>query len=145
MEPIEWVLAGSYRRLAPHSGDVDLLIKKTDDITLSFVLSLLKTIIVAKLDEGITKFMGIMRIDDHVAHRIDIRLIDPSSWAYGLFYFTGSKNFNQYARRQAIKLGMTLNEYGLYKGFDSTSLYAKTERDIFKHLQLSYLDPQDRI
>ncbi|HSW76893.1 MAG TPA: nucleotidyltransferase domain-containing protein [Candidatus Saccharimonadales bacterium] len=144
---IEWMMVGSYRRQCPQSSDVDVLIKRTPlSMTMDTIVDLLKSVLVAILAKGHSKLMGIMRLSPHdVAHRIDIRIIDEPSWPYGLLYFTGSKNFNQYSRKRAIELGMTLNEYGLYQGYDETSLFAKTERDIFKHLQLDYLDPKDRI
>ena len=45
-------------------------------------------------------------------------------------------------RRKAKKLGYKLNEYGLYKNDDKIEI--KSEKDIFKKLEMHYLKPKDR-
>ena len=46
-------------------------------------------------------------------------------------------------RNKAIKLGLKLNEYGLFDA-DNNIIELKTEKDIFKYLDINYLEPQDR-
>ena len=88
--------------------------------------------------------MGILRLgSEYIGHRIDIRIIEDESWAYGLLYFTGSKNFNIYLRQSAKKLQLTLNEYQLYN--NNSKYPATTEHDIFKHLNIPYVDPCNRL
>jgi DNA polymerase/3'-5' exonuclease PolX len=143
---VKYELVGSYRRQMPSSGDVDILIEKQEHIDMNSILDMLKNVIVGTLAKGPEKFMGIMRIDEtFIAHRIDIRLIEPSKWYYGLLYFTGSKNFNIYMRKKAIEQGMSLSEYGLYAGYELKILPADSEEDIFKHLHVPYMTPQDRV
>ena len=48
-------------------------------------------------------------------------------------------------RKKAIEQGMSLSEYGLYAGYELKILPADSEEDIFKHLHVPYMTPQDRV
>jgi hypothetical protein len=50
---------------------------------------------------------------------LDLRVIEEQSYAAVLQHFTGSKEHNIALRKEAIKKGYTLNEYGLFE--DSAS------------------------
>jgi DNA polymerase lambda len=141
---IKWSIAGSYRRAEPSSGDIDVLVESRPDLNMDGLISLLQPILPAKLAQGPTKYMGIVRIDEqHNGHRIDIRLIDPVSFAAALLYFTGSQRFNILMRQRAIELGYTLNEYGLYdkQGIPQP---VTSEEDIFRLLRVKYIPPVER-
>ena len=143
--PIRWDIAGSFRRKKESSGDVDLLIQTGDNLGMDKILELLSPIIVAPLATGPTKFMGILRLsDDYNGHRIDIRLLVPPCYAYGLMYFTGSQKFNILMRRRAMEYNLTLNEYTLYDDATGIEHPAQTEEEIFEHLGLTYLSPDLR-
>ena len=49
------------------------------------------------------------------AHRLDMRWFTYDSFYPALLYFTGSDMFNVQMRTSALKLGFTLNEYGIYR------------------------------
>ena len=88
--------------------------------------------------------MGVCKIPQFAQYmRIDIRLVTPQQYPYAILYFTGSKNTNTFMRNKAIKLGLKLNEYGLFDA-DNNIIELKTEKDIFKYLDINYLEPQDR-
>jgi len=57
-------------------------------------------------------------------------------------YFTGSKAHNIALRQRAIDRGLLLNEYGLLDGDDVVA--AKTEKAIYKALDLPYIPPPMR-
>lgn len=138
------VIAGSYRREEPDSGDIDVLVVSGTGVNMNMILENIKPLIVGTLAKGHTKFMGILRINDNYwGRRIDIRLIEPSSFAYALLYFTGSQRFNILCRQRAQELGMILNEYGLYE--NGESLAADNEGDIFSQLRIGYLEPWERV
>jgi DNA polymerase (family 10) len=59
-------------------------------------------------------------------------------------YFTGSKSHNVTLRQRALKMGMTLNEYGLVRLEDDKLVAGKTEADIYKKLGLDYIPPEMR-
>lgn len=116
---LEATICGSYRRQEPTSGDIDILVtNKKDTILDNTILIKLIAFLHDKdflLDDlttaGTTKYMGVCI----GSRRIDIRLIARESYPAGLLYFTGSKDFNTRVRSKALKEGMTLEEYGLYK------------------------------
>ena len=91
------------------------------------------------------KFMGVGRCprSDEPYYRIDIEFLPEEEFAYGLLYFTGSKDFNREIRQHAKNMGYTLNQHGL-KNKNGDYIKAKTEEDIFKILDLQYLEPKKR-
>lgn len=141
---INFVIAGSFRREEPSSGDIDVLVESRPDINMEGLISILQPILPAKLALGPTVYRGIIRLsDDYPGHRIDIRLIPGDNWYPALMYFTGSQYFNILMRQRAIELGYTLNEYGLYK--NNVAQPINSEEDIFKILKVSYIPPIQRI
>lgn len=142
---LQWVIAGSYRRGEPDSGDIDILIRGEPDISLADIVDRLKAagIIAGDLAQGRAKYFGILRLPQYNAHRIDLQFIPPQNWAYGLLYFTGSAQFNILMRQRAEQLGLRLNEYGLYNA-EGVSLPAQTEQDVFNSLGVRYLTPEER-
>lgn len=140
---IKWAIAGSYRRGEPSSNDIDVLVEARPDLNMDGLIQILQEYLPATLAKGPTKFMGILRISDQYnGHRIDIRLIERAEWPAALMYFTGSQRFNILMRQRAIDLGMTLNEYGLFK--NGIPMPLNTEEDIFKLLNVKYLSPVQR-
>src|SRR6185295_8124403 len=45
---------------------------------------------------------------------------------------------------RAKRMGYKLNEYGLFRISDDTSVAGKTEQDIYKALGLAYIEPEMR-
>jgi DNA polymerase/3'-5' exonuclease PolX len=162
-------ICGSYRRELDTSGDIDVLITHPDlendeDIENTgqqYLIDLVDKLTHAKLlvdhltTLGTTKYMGICRLTSKSkGRRIDIRFVARDDYAPALLYFTGSKNFNQKMRAEALKLGYTINEYGIYKlikkdGIQTNKkgikIITKTEEDIFKLVKMDYLEPKNRI
>jgi len=143
---IEWIIAGSYRRLEPQSSDIDILIKERPDINLNDIVNLFNSygILVGTLAQGPSKYLGILQIPGLNAHRIDLLIISPDRWPYAVLYFTGSQRFNILIRQRAKNMGLRLNEFGLT---DTTSLTYESvsEENIFEHLKLEYLKPEERV
>lgn len=46
--------------------------------------------------------------------QVDLRVVPLAAWGSALMYFTGSKEHNVRLRERALKLGLTLNEWGLF-------------------------------
>ena len=140
---VYWAIAGSYRREELTSGDIDILVRRDCGVDISRLVEAISPLIVATLASGDTKYMGIMRLSMwHVARRIDIRLINPSSWGCALQYFTGSKEFNVRLRNVAIAQSMSLSEYALTH--QGQTIPTATEEDIFTTLSVKYVPPRDR-
>ena len=81
---------------------------------------------------------------EFVVESSDIRVFPAKSWGSGLFYFTGSKNFNIQMRKIAIKKGYKLNEYGLFDKKSEKMIAGKTEEEICKKLGVKWVRPEER-
>ena len=72
---------------------------------------------------------------------------EPGAFAAALMYFTGSKEHNTALRGRAKRMGLKLNEYGLFREDDEEQkkpLAAKNEADLYRHLGLAYIPPELR-
>jgi DNA polymerase/3'-5' exonuclease PolX len=145
------VICGSYRRKKETSGDVDVLIYNGDGLR-TFLNALVKENFLVdhltSLEKSTTKYMGMCRYNNTV-RRIDIRFIPIEHLPSALLYFTGSGEFNKRMRKEALKCGYTINEYGIYKldteGNKGDSVYVSNEEDIFKVIGMDYLEPHLRV
>jgi DNA polymerase beta len=148
-------ICGSYRRGLPESGDIDILIsnpsfyenieneKFLDKIVKDLKKS--KFIIDYLTKDGNTKFMGVCKLNDgKIGRRIDIRVVNYSSYFTSLLYFTGSKNFNVYLRNKSLENNYSLNEYSLTDLNNNTKIILKSEGEIFEILKIPYLNPLER-
>jgi len=143
---INFVIAGSYRRGLPYSGDIDILMENNGNIGMTNVLQplLQSGLVIGNLAIGDTVYRGIIKIGPQFpARRLDIRLVNTSVWPFALLYFTGSKDFNTAMRTRALAKGLSLSEYSLTDR-DGNSYPAKTEKDIFDLLDMVYLEPPER-
>lgn len=147
---VTFEMVGSYRRKNKDMGDIDILIKDNGSFALKTLISNLQSnnYVIESLASGKNKFMGICKINDLPARRIDILIADPSYYYFALLYFTGSYNFNIYMRRIALKKGLSLSEYGFKdnstKQMLDTSDVINSEEDIFKYLEIPYTQPNKR-
>ncbi|MGZ3809057.1 MAG: helix-hairpin-helix domain-containing protein, partial [Bacteriovorax sp.] len=130
-------VAGSYRRRKETVGDLDILVTCEDSKNLidHFVsYENVKNII----SKGPTKSSVVLRDGLH----IDLRVLKEESFGSGLYYFTGSKAHNIEARKIAKKMGMKINEYGVFKG--KIKIAGKTEEEVFRAIHLDYIPPELR-
>jgi DNA polymerase/3'-5' exonuclease PolX len=151
---IKWDITGSYRREENTTGDIDILIQNQDDLNLEGVIYLLRQtgIMAADLALGTKVYRGIIKLPENtyegyentIGHRLDIKMVNSSSYSYALLHFTGSQNFNVLCRKKAISMGLKLNEYGLFSNDEKTSYQASDEKEIFKYLKIKYLPPNER-
>jgi len=156
------VLCGSFRRNKPYSHDIDILIthkniKKIEHCKkyLSEILELLNNFIVGDLIINYKNhFQGYACLNNILKQnyktdfnlnsiiRVDIIVVPNESFFTGLLHFTGSGVFNQKMRNIAKSKNMKLNEYFLTK--NNKKLKIKSEIDIFKHLNMQYVKPEER-
>jgi len=146
-------IVGSFRRGAETSGDIDVIITSdTPDVFKKFIDELIKEkIILEVLSRGSTKCLVIAKIpSSNTARRIDFLYTTPKEYPFSILYFTGSKIFNTVMRHEALKLGLSMNEHGLYKmegkkKGEKVDVLFKNEKDIFDYLNLEYKTPIERI
>ena len=108
----------------------------------------------ADLIEEILRFPGILEVlakgDNKVSFKlrsgmqVDVRTLSPESYGAAMQYFTGSKNHNVTLRQRALKMGFTLNEYGLSRLDNNKKVAGATEDDIYGRLKLDWIPPELR-
>lgn len=76
--------------------------------------------------------------------QVDVRVVEPSSFGSALCYFTGSKGHNIHLRKMALRKGLKINEYGVFKARKNRKIAGKEEEDIYKALGLAYIPPEMR-
>jgi len=132
-------VAGSLKRKKATIGDIDILVSSTQPKKIIEVFTNLKDI-QKVLAKGPTKATIVLKS----GIQSDLRVLSPKSWGAGLFYFTGSKNYNIEIRKIAIKKGYKLSEYGLFDKQTGKMVAGKTEQEICRKLGIKYLKPEQR-
>jgi DNA polymerase (family 10) len=76
--------------------------------------------------------------------QVDLRALPHESYGAAMQYFTGSKEHNILIRSRALKLGLTLNEYGLFRLENEERVAGETEEEIYAALGLAWIPPELR-
>jgi len=141
--------AGSLRRMKETIGDIDILaaaknpVKDGPAIMDCFLkYHEVKSVIA----HGETKSSVLL----HSGVQSDLRVLDEKVYGAALHYFTGSKAHNIMIRDRAKKMGLKVNEYGVFKlsrggkGPDEKLIGGRTEEEIFRSVGLPYIEPEMR-
>jgi DNA polymerase IV len=168
---IQVIIAGSYRRGAANSGDIDCLITKPGTSSSREVLAFLHKLVAKLTDIGFlvaalavphnadgTKWHGACVLpgtSNAIWRRIDFLLVPASELGAALIYFTGDDIFNRSLRLLASKKGWRLNQRGLYKDVmrgpgrvkitEGTLIESENEEKIFESLGVPWRKPEDRV
>jgi DNA polymerase (family 10) len=132
-------LAGSVRRMKETVGDLDLLITSTapDGVMDAFVRL---PQVDAVLERGPTK----ASIRHREGIQVDLRVVEPESYGAALVYFTGSKQHNIRIREMAVKRGLKLSEYGVFRGKNGRRVTGATEEEVYAAVGLPWIPPELR-
>jgi DNA polymerase (family X) len=76
--------------------------------------------------------------------QVDLRALPHESYGAAMQYFTGSKEHNVVLRTRALKMGLTLNEYGLVRMEDNVRVAGETEEEVYEALGLDWIAPELR-
>ncbi|MFA0751065.1 MAG: hypothetical protein SLRJCFUN_001468 [Candidatus Fervidibacter sp.] len=137
---VEQILpAGSLRRWKETVGDLDILVatRKSEPVMERFV----KLPEVQKvLAHGTTKSSVLMANN----LQVDLRAVDPESFGAAAQYFTGSKAHNIALRNRALKLGLTINEYGVFREATGEKVAGETEESVYEAVGLIWIPPELR-
>jgi len=76
--------------------------------------------------------------------QVDLRALAHESYGAAMQYFTGSKEHNIVLRTRALKLGLTLNEYGLFRVDNEQRVAGETEEQVYEALGLRWIPPELR-
>jgi DNA polymerase (family 10) len=132
-------LAGSIRRRKETIGDVDILAASAEPEKIMAEFCLLPEID-RILGRGPTKSSIVLTS----GVQVDLRVVDKDQYWTALQYFTGSKAHNIAMRRRALERNWKLNEYGVTNLSDGKMLQGQTEQDLYRMLDLPYIEPELR-
>jgi DNA polymerase (family X) len=81
--------------------------------------------------------------------QVDVRVVPPESFGAAIQYFTGSKEHNVKLRELAIKKGLKVNEWGVFKvagggGGKEEKIAGDTEESVYAALGLAWMPPEMR-
>jgi DNA polymerase (family X) len=128
--------AGSLRRMRDSVGDIDLLVASEDPGPVMDAFTSLSYVerVVAR---GETK----SSILTTKGLQVDLRVVEPAVWGAALQYFTGSKAHNIRIREMAVRKGLKLSEYGLFRARSGKLIVAETEEEVYERLGLPWIPP----
>jgi len=141
MEGIDKIIpAGSLRRGKETVGDLDLLVTGT-----GAPAALEKFVVHPKVQEILGKGENKASVRfGHEGLQVDLRALSSESYGAALQYFTGSKEHSVALRQRALKVGLTLNEYGLSKLEGGEIVAQRTEEEVYEALGLAWIPPELR-
>ena len=131
-------VAGSYRRGRDTVGDLDVLVATSSprEVLVSFAALPQVSQVLAR---GDTK--SSVEID---GLQVDCRAVAPDQFGAAWQYFTGSQAHNIRLRGMALRLGLTLNEYGVFRNDDGERVAGETEEEVYAALGLRWIPPEQR-
>ena len=133
----EIIVAGSVRRWKETIGDADILIiSERPKPIMDYFVGMPE--VARVFAHGETK--SAVKLKSGLD--VDLRVVPKESYGAALNYFTGSKEHNVALREIAIKKGLKLNEYGLFRG--QKQIAGKTEEDLYAALGMDYIPPEMR-
>ena len=146
VEEIE--IAGSLRRRKETIGDVDLLARCEGDGTPAVDHFVAFEGAARVLGAGPTKGSIVL----HSGLQVDLRVIPTRSFGSALVYFTGSKEHNVVLRTGAVRQGLRVNEWGVFRipeGEDPEALGKEggerlagaTEQEVYSALGMAWVPP----
>ena len=132
--------AGSLRRGRETVGDLDLLVTgpAAADVLERFVRFPKVEELLARGENKASAKVGLEGL------QVDVRALPPASFGAAMQYFTGSKDHNVTLRLRAIKMGLKLSEYGLFRAEDDRQVAGATESGVYEALGLPWIAPELR-
>jgi DNA polymerase (family 10) len=76
--------------------------------------------------------------------QVDVRALEHANFGAAMQYFTGSKEHSVALRQRAIRMGLKLSEYGLFRADDDTRIAGETEEGVYQALGLDWIPPELR-
>jgi DNA polymerase (family X) len=128
--------AGSLRRMRETIGDIDLLVASEDAGAVMEAFTSMGYVD-RVLARGATK----SSILTTKGLQVDLRVVEPGVWGAAIQYFTGSKAHNVRVRERAVRKGLKLSEYGLFRAKSGKLIVAETEEEVYEHLGLPWIPP----
>ncbi len=132
-------LAGSIRRQADSTKDIDMIATTTRPTTLAKSLAELEPI------ESVSSAgRAGARARTHSGVSVDLRIAAPGQLGNLLQHFTGSNRHNSALREVAVRSGLHVSEYGILDDATGASETCSTEREVYERLGMAYIQPELR-
>jgi DNA polymerase (family 10) len=128
--------AGSLRRMRETIGDIDLLVASERPRPVMEAFTTMRYVDRVQA-RGETK-SSVMTTK---GLQVDLRVVEPAVWGAALQYFTGSKAHNIRTRERAVRKGLKLSEYGLFRAKSGKLIVAETEEEVYQRLGLPWIPP----
>lgn len=133
-------VAGSFRRVAETSKDIDFIVATSAyEVVREAILTRLA--VLETIAAGDTKVSVILDREEPVS--VDFRLVKREEYATALHHFTGSKDHNVRMRQLAKSMGKKISEYGVEQE-DGSVMTFETEEQFFAHFDLPFIPPTVR-
>jgi len=132
--------AGSLRRGRETVGDLDLLVTGP-----AASAALERFVTYPRVEEVLGR--GENKASAKVGReglQVDVRALAPANFGAALQYFTGSKDHNVAIRTRAVKMGLKLSEYGLFRVEGDIRVAGETEEGVYAGLGLPWIPPELR-
>jgi DNA polymerase (family 10) len=130
-------LAGSMRRRNEVVKDLDLVVAVREGGAIGQEL-----IRLPQIEEVLAKGETEIRVRLASGIPADLRMVSLKEFPFALHHLTGSKEHNIALRGRAKRMGMKINEYGLFAG--KRSIPCQGEEDIYRALGLAFIPPELR-
>ena len=132
-------IAGSIRRWKDTIKDIDIVATSPNPAALMAAFIALPRV-EQVVGQGTTKSTVIVR----EGIQVDLRVVERNSFGAALAYLTGSKMHNVRLRDMAVRQGLKINEYGVFRDEDDRRLGGEEEEDIYRLLGLPFISPELR-
>jgi DNA polymerase (family 10) len=130
-------IAGSLRRKRETVKDVDLLVSTTNGAAVSQFFA---------AGAWAARVLGSGTTKTSIVHtsglQMDMRVVTDREFPHALHHFTGSKAHNVAMRGRAQRMGLKINEYGLFRGDELIT--CGDEAHLFNALGLEFIPPELR-
>lgn len=132
--------AGSLRRGRETVGDLDLLVTGPNAVSALDRMATHQRVYEV-LGRGVNKTSVKLGRE---GMQVDVRALPRESFGAAMQYFTGSKEHNVAIRQRAVRMGLKLSEYGLYRVEDDSVVAGETEEGVYHALGLAWVPPEMR-
>jgi DNA polymerase (family 10) len=142
-------VAGSYRRRKETIRDLDLLAASSEPKLVTEHFSAYPQL--KKIESlGDTRSSAILKS----GLQVDLRIVPVESYGAALVYFTGSKEHNVKLRMRAVRQGLRVSEYGVFRGGEDAAATGdpwageleagSTETEVYEAVGLDWIPPELR-
>ena len=137
-------IAGSIRRFAETTGDIDLVCELSSGGEPAGVMDALAGApeVGGIIGRGETKLS--VRLSNPKGLQVDLRVLGQGRFATALHHFTGSKAHHVRLRGLARQRGLSISEYALVELASGRALEVPDEAALYAHLGLPFIAPELR-